>query len=249
MRRIRLVLEYDGTDFAGYQAQGKGERTVQATLEEALGQISGHPVIAHGAGRTDSGVHARGQVVHFDLSGRIPTDRIVTALNGNLPRDIAVRSASEVTQDFHARFSAKQRTYAYLLWREPSRSALWGRYTWWEPANLDIREMRDAASLLVGIRDFGAFANAGGDPGSTLVRHVKRLEVRPMPGGSILAIRVTANAFLRSMVRNLVGALVSVGKRELTPQELEEIAGHGRREQNPCATAPPQGLCLMRVDY
>jgi tRNA pseudouridine38-40 synthase len=248
-RRIKLVLEYDGTCFSGFQIQGKGERTVQGTLEAALARIAGHDVTVVGAGRTDSGVHARGQVAHADLMGRIPTERIAGALNGILPSDLSVRAASEAEPGFHARFSARQRTYIYLIWNAPYRSAVWGRFTTWEETPLDIGAMQAAAGLLVGARDFAAFANAGGDPGSTMVRDVRRFDVRMLGAGPIVAIRVTANAFLRSMVRNLAGMLISVGRLELTVAEAAGIAAMGNREQNPSATAPAQGLCLVRVDY
>jgi len=248
-RRIKLVLEYDGTDFAGFQIQGKGERTVQGILEAALASIAGHDVTVVVAGRTDSGVHARGQVAHVDLMGRIPTERIAGALNSRLPADLSVRSASEVDPSFHARFSAKQRTYVYLIWNAPYRSAVWGRFTTWEGKPLDIGAMREAAGLLIGSRDFGAFANAGGDPGSTTVRDVRRVDVRLIGSGPIVAIRVTANGFLRSMVRNLAGVLISVGRRDTTVARVAQIIATGNREQNPCATAPAQGLCLMRVEY
>jgi tRNA pseudouridine38-40 synthase len=170
-------------------------------------------------------------------------------LNGILPRDVAVRRADEVASDFHSRFSAKSRTYVYLLWREPARSALWGRFATWESAPLNLEAMQEAASCLIGTRDFGSFANAGGDPGSTLVREVKRLEVVEIEGRSLMAVRITANAFLRSMVRNVVGMLVCVGKGDLAPSGVPAIAASGRRELNPCPTAPPQGLCLLRVEY
>lgn len=248
-RRIKLVLEYDGTDFAGFQVQAQGERTVQATLEAAISRVAGVETTVVGAGRTDSGVHARGQVVHFDLAGRIPTDRIARALNGLLPADISVRSACEVGERFHARFSARQRRYVYLIWNAPVRSAIWGRYAAWEDSPLDIAAMRTAAAGLIGSRDFAAFANAGGDPGSTTVRDLRRLDVRRIGACPIIAVGVTANAFLRSMVRNLAGALMAVGRRELGLGDVLSIAESARREENPCATAPARGLCLLRVDY
>src|SRR5579862_7341972 len=161
MRNIKLTLEYDGTDFAGFQTQGQGERTVQSTLERTLLELTGRetPVVA--AGRTDAGVHARGQVVNFRTEWAIPIDRVTVALNGVLPNDMAAQKAEEVPEDFHARFSAKQRTYVYLIWTASERSALWGRFALHEPRSLDIVGMRQAASCLIGARDFGAFANAG----------------------------------------------------------------------------------------
>lgn len=249
MRNFKLILEYDGTDFAGFQTQGQGERTVQSTLERAVLELTGEktPVIA--AGRTDAGVHARGQVVNFRTDWAIPVDRVAVAMNGILPRDIAVQRADEVPEEFHARFSAKQRTYVYLVWTAPERSALWGRFALHEPRDLDLEAARKAAGCLIGSRDFGAFANAGGEPGSTLTRDLRRLEIRSVKPGALIAVVVTANAFLRSMVRNLVGALLTVGRGEMTIDELAAIAETKDRTSNPCPTAPAHGLCLLRVDY
>jgi tRNA pseudouridine38-40 synthase len=249
MRNIKLTLEYDGTDFAGFQTQGKGERTVQETLESAVADLTGEAAGVLAAGRTDAGVHARGQVVNFRTGSRIPIERVPVALNGLLPRDIAVWRAEEVPLDFHARFCAKERTYIYLIWRAPNRSALWGRYSMHEPRPLDLVKIREAAGLLVGSRDFGAFANSGGEPGSTLVRDLHRLDVRIIKSGRLIAIVASANAFLRAMVRNIVGALLAVGRQEVTVEELAEVARVSDRIGNPCPTAPAQGLCLLRVEY
>lgn len=249
MRNIKLILEYDGTDFAGFQTQGQGERTVQTTLERSIEELAGEKTSVIAAGRTDAGVHAHGQVVNFRTQWGIPVERIAIALNGALPRDIAVRSASEVDDSFHARFSARQRTYLYLVWTEAERSALWGRFALHEPRPLDLAAMRSAACKLIGARDFAAFANAGGEPGSTTVRDLRRLDIRVVKPGKMMAVGVTSNAFLRSMVRNLVGGLLSVGRGEVTADNLEEIAKTADRTRNPCPTAPAHGLCLLRVDY
>ena len=249
MRNVKLTLEYDGTDFAGFQTQGQGERTVQTALERAIAQIIGQQTSVIAAGRTDAGVHARGQVVNFRTEGAIPTDRIAVALNGILPRDISIKRAEEVPEDFHARFSALQRTYVYLIWIEAQRSALWGRYSLHEPRPLDLAAMWEAARRLVGTYDFAAFANAGGEPGSTTVRDLRRLDVRLVKPGTLVTVTATANAFLRSMVRNLVGALLAIGRGEMEIEDLARIARSGDRTSNPAPTAPPHGLCLMRVDY
>lgn len=248
-RKIKLTVEYDGTDFAGFQVQSQGERTVQSVLEQAVAQIADAPVTIRAAGRTDSGVHARGQVVDFDLDGRIPTERIATALNGILPADLSVRRAEEVDADFHARFSARLRTYVYLIWRSEQRSAIWGRYALWVPEELDVDVMRRAAGSMVGSRDFAAYANAGGDPGSTTVRDLVRFDVRRLKGGPLIAVTLSANGFLRSMVRNLMGALLAVGRKSEPEGRLLEVAETLDRALNPFATAPPHGLCLLRVDY
>jgi tRNA pseudouridine38-40 synthase len=249
MRRIKLTVEYDGTDFAGFQTQAPGTRTVQESLTKAISQITSGKVIVHGAGRTDSGVHALGQVAHFETASVLPVERIERGLNALLPRDVSVREACEVDGDFHARFSAKRRTYLYLTLNRSARSAIWDRYSLHEPAALNADAMRQAARSLVGTHDFRAFANAGGEPGSTTVRRLERLSVRRARGGESIVIVAAANAFLRSMVRNLVGALLDVGRGSIGPDEPAVFLVKRDRTQNPCATAPPRGLCLYRIDY
>jgi tRNA pseudouridine38-40 synthase len=247
--RLKLVIEYDGTEFAGFQLQGKGERTVQGVLEQTLKRLSGDPIVIHGAGRTDSGVHALGQVVHFDTSWKMPVDRMARVLNGALPNDLSVRSSMEVGADFHSRFSAKQRTYCYLIWTKPQRSAIWCRYALHEGRLLDIDAMRTAALALKGSRDFVSFASAGGSSRNGTVREVRTFSVRDIAGGRFILFRITANGFLRSMVRNLIGGLRSVGLGEISPRDLTNIADRADRSLNPCAAVAPNGLCLWRVDY
>ena len=248
MRRLKLIVEYDGTDFRGYQVQGKGERTVQSVLAEAVSTlVPREDIVLHGAGRTDVGVHALGQVVSFETGSTLPIDRWAIALNSLLPRDMAVARAEEASPDFHARFSARQRTYGYLIWTRRTRSAIWGRYSLHCRRPLDVALMRQAAAPLIGAHDFASFARAGGNPGRTTTRDLYKLSVRRMRNG--LLVRVTANGFLRSMVRNLVGGLIAVGGGELEPTVLEEILLRCDRALNPIPPAAPQGLCLLRVDY
>ncbi len=248
MRRLKLAVEYDGTDFQGYQTQGQGERTVQSVLGRAVSTlVPREEIILHGAGRTDVGVHALGQVVSFETESALPTERWPIALNSLLPRDIAVARVEEAAPDFHARFSARRRTYGYLIWTRRTRSAIWGRYSLHCRRPLDVALMRQAAFPLVGAHDFASFARAGGNPGRTTTRDLYKLSVRPMRNG--LLVTVTANGFLRSMVRNLVGGLVTVGAGDLPPVALEEILALRDRARNPIPPAAPQGLCLLRVDY
>ena len=248
MRRLKLTVEYDGTDFRGYQVQGKGERTVQSVLGEAVSTLlPREEVILHGAGRTDVGVHALGQVVSFETESALPIERWAIALNSMLPPDLAVAQAEEAVPDFHARFSARQRTYGYLIWTRRTRSALWGRYSLHYRRPLDVGLMRQAAAALVGTHDFASFARAGGNPGRTTTRDLRRLSVRQMRNGFL--VTVTATGFLRSMVRNIVGGLVTVGAGDLPPVALEEILAFRDRALNPIPPAMPQGLCLLRVDY
>ncbi len=248
MHRLKLTVEYDGTDFRGFQTQGKGERTVQSVLEQAVSTlVPREEIILHGAGRTDVGVHALGQVVSFETESALPIERWAIALNSLLPRDIAVARVEEAAPDFHARFSARARTYGYLIWTRRTRSAIWGRYSLHCRRPLDIALMRQAAAPLVGAHDFASFARAGGNPGRTTTRDLQRLSIRPLRNG--LLVSVMANGFLRSMVRNLVGGLVAVGAGDLAPAALEEILARRDRARNPIPPAVPQGLCLLRVDY
>jgi len=248
LRTLKLTVEYDGTDFAGYQKQGQGERTVQSVLEDAVRRlIPESDVVLSAAGRTDANVHALGQVVSFQTESRLPIERWAIALNSLLPDDLAIVQAEEAADGFHARFSARSRTYAYLIWTRRTRSALWGRYSLHIRRPLDIDLMREAAQSLVGVHDFAAYARSG-DPGPTTVRNLQRLSVRPLSDGKIVVV-AQASGFLRSMVRNLVGVLVSIGAGDRPPEVAGEILATRDRTQNPCAPAAPQGLCLWKVNY
>ncbi len=248
MRTLKLTVEYDGTEFSGYQRQGQGERTVQSVLEETLKRlVPREDITLYGAGRTDIGVHALGQVVSFQTESSLPLERWAIALNSLLPPDVAIAKAEEAAPEFHARFSAKQRTYGYLIWTRRTRSAIWGRYSLHYRGDLDVDLMRQAAQPLVGVHDFAAFARYGGNPGRTTVRDLRRLSVRRVPNG--LLVTATANGFLRTMVRNLVGGLIAVGSGKAQIETLEEILVTRDRVRNPIAPAAPQGLCLLRVDY
>ncbi len=248
MCTLKLTVEYDGTEFSGFQRQGQGERTVQSVLEEALARLSPREEITlHGAGRTDIGVHALGQVVSFVTESRLPLERWAIALNSLLPPDVAIAKAEEAEEGFHARFSARQRTYGYLIWTRHTRSALWGRYSLHYRGDLDIDLMRRAAQPLVGNHDFAAYARQGGNPGRTTVRDLHRLSVRRTANG--LLVTATANGFLRTMVRNLVGGLVAVGSGKASVETLEEILATRDRVKNPIPPAVPQGLFLRRVSY
>lgn len=203
--------------------------------------------MVNAAGRTDTGVHALGQVVSFETTNGLPLERWAIALNSLLPRDLAVAKAEEAPPGFHARFAARRRTYGYLIWTRRTRSAIWNRYSLHWRRALDVDAMRGGARLLVGTHDFAAFARAGGNPGKTTVRDLERLSVRRVSGG--LLVTATASGFLRSMVRNLVGALLAVGAGDLPPAALTDILESRDRSRNPVPPAAPHGLCLMRVDY
>ena len=248
VRILKLTVEYDGTDFCGYQAQGKGERTVQSVLAEALATLSPRETLTlFGAGRTDTGVHALGQVVSFQTESGLPIDRWAIALNSLLPPDISIARAEEAPEGFHARFSARQRHYRYFIWTRRTRSAVWGRYSLHYRRPLEIEAMREAAKLLIGTHDFASYARGGGNPGMTTVRDLRRLSVHRFSSG--LLISATATGFLRTMVRNLAGALITVGAGDLPPEALTEILNLRDRSRNPIPPAAPHGLCLLRVDY
>ncbi len=244
MRTFKVTLEYDGTDFAGYQYQ-VGLRTVQGELENALGKVLGRSVRCSVAGRTDAGVHALGQVVAFRADTSIPLDRMCAALNSVLPKDMAAVRAEAVGADFHPRFSAKWRTYLYLILNRREPSALWRRYSYHVPGRLDVAAMQRGASYLEGVHDFTSWANDLNEAGSP-VRHMRRCKVRRH--GEFVVVLVQANALLKGMVRNIVGTLVEVGAGKRDADEIPAITAAKRRSSaGPCA--PAQGLCLLRVEY
>ncbi|MDX1931398.1 MAG: tRNA pseudouridine(38-40) synthase TruA [Capsulimonadales bacterium] len=245
MQRVRLTLEYDGTEFAGFQLQGKGERTVQGVLETAIERLSGVPTRLHGAGRTDAGVHAWGQVAHFDTEWTIPESRIAAALNSVLPSDLSVRDGRRAEPGFHARYDATARVYRYTVLNRVNPSALLTRYAWHVREPLDPAAMRAAAGELTGTYDFAAFGTPDA-PGKSTVRRVDRLSVTPRK--DCLLITVRGNAFLRQMVRAFVGTLVQAGSGRITPEWVRSLRESGDRARCP-GIAPPHGLCLVKVEY
>ena len=245
MRRFRLTVEYDGTDYAGFQWQPSPLRTVQAELETAIAKVSGVTMRVHGAGRTDTGVHALGQVVHFDTDWAIPVERIAFAINGELPRDIVVRNAKIVDTSFHARFSATSRTYRYTLWKGEQRSAIFDRFAWHIRLPLDTPAMRRAAAELTGTHDYATFGLPD-EPGKSTLRHMDGWEFDERD--RFLHLTVRGNAFLRSQVRAFIGTLVSVGLGKLNIADVVRI--RDSRDRVFCPTiAPARGLTLLRVRY
>ncbi|MEY2343092.1 tRNA pseudouridine(38-40) synthase TruA [Acidithiobacillus sp. IBUN Pt1247-S3] len=243
-QRWALGVEYDGSGFAGWQLQD-GPRTVQGVLEGALAAIAGHPIRVSVAGRTDAGVHALCQVLHFDSSVVRPEIAWVRGSNRFLPREIAVRWAKPVPQDFHARFSATGRSYRYLILNRQERPALAAGRVTWVPQPLDHRAMQEASSLLLGTHDFSAF-RASACQAKSPVRSLRRLDLERRD--DLLIATVEANAFLHHMVRNLIGTLLFVGRGERPPGWVAEVlASCDRRLAG--ATAPADGLYFHSVSY
>lgn len=246
MPRIRLTVAYVGTRYQGWQIQAAGA-TIQGAIEDRLARICGEPVRLHGSGRTDSGVHALGQVAHFDAPESNKDVPWGKALNSMLPDDIAILDAIEVPLDFHARFSVRSKRYAYTLWTEP-RFTLPQRAPFvWAVRGLDFEAMDQAAETLVGTHDFAAFQNAGTEIKGT-VRTLEPILRAPGTHSAEWVFRFQANGFLKQMVRNLMGLLVEVGRGGLRPADVRDILEGLDRRKAP-ATAPAQGLTLEEVIY
>jgi tRNA pseudouridine38-40 synthase len=242
--RLALGIEYDGGDFFGWQKLGHGP-SVQAAVESALGFVADAPVVVQCAGRTDSGVHARCQVVHFDTDALRPMRGWVLGANSRLPQSISVRWAVEVEADFHARFAARARRYRYRIVDRAIRPALSRQYLAWERLPLDALAMHRAAQALIGEHDFSAF-RAAQCQAAHAVRDMQRIDVRR--DGEEVVIDVRANAFLHHMVRNIVGSLLEVGRGERPESWLGELL-QGRDRSVAGDTAPSQGLCFLGPLY
>ncbi len=243
VRKLMAVVEYDGTAYAGFQIQ-KNKRTIQGEIERALAKVTQEEIRIVGAGRTDAGVHARGQVIAFRTAWRRSLEELQRALNAVLPRDIAVRELAPAAEDFHPRFSAVSREYRYTIWNAPVRSPLVARFAYHFPWPLDVAAMNEAASALVGTHDFASFGRP--PKGENTVRTVYRAQCTRE--GSFVYFDIVANAFLQRMVRSIVGTLLEVGTGKLSSSDFREIleAADRRRAAPP---APAHGLCLMKVNY
>ena len=242
--RLVLGIEYDGAAFSGWQSQIRA-RTVQGTLEQAVSEVADHPVSLVCAGRTDAGVHAAEQIVHFDTGQQRPERAWTLGVNSNLPGDVNVVWVREAPTGFHARFSARARSYRFWIFNSPLRSALLRHRAWWVRRPLDVSPMQQAAACLLGEHDFSAF-RAAECQAKSAVRTVSAISVARE--GSLLRVDITANAFLHHMVRNIVGTLVVVGRGDADVDWFERVLrGADRRDAG--ATAAACGLCLRRVDY
>jgi tRNA pseudouridine38-40 synthase len=241
---IKVVLEYDGSGFAGWQQQAHG-RTVEAELKQALRQITGKDHTVYAAGRTDAGAHAEGQVVNFHTDGRIAPQRLVAALNAKLPDDVAALSAEVVPDDFHARYSARWRRYRYRYLDRPSRPALERGRCWQVRGPLDVDAMSAAAKALTGKHDWTSYCSAS-EPAAARVREMRSAKVSRR--GQFVELELVAEGFLRGLARSIAGALAEVGRGQQPPEWVGKVLEARDRRQAP-RTAPAGGLTLMEVIY
>ncbi|MGE0082203.1 MAG: tRNA pseudouridine(38-40) synthase TruA [Thiohalomonadaceae bacterium] len=243
--RIALGIEYDGSGFSGYQAQAHGVRTVQDALEAAIAKVAAQPVTTACAGRTDAGVHACGQVVHFDTTAERSERAWVYGINANLPKDVCVLWARPVPDDFHARFSAERRAYRYVIFSRPVRPTFLAYRVTWDYRELDAGRMAEAARHLVGEHDFSSY-RAVACQAKSPVRTLYRLDVQRH--GPYIVLEAEANGFLHHMVRNIAGVLSTIGAGERAPDWAREVL-EARDRALGGITAPPYGLYLTEVGY
>lgn len=246
----KLLIQYDGTDFHGWQVQ-ENDRTIQGELERVIGMLEDAPVAVIGSGRTDAGVHAEGQVANISVNRSFTPDKLRAAINGNLWRDIRIMKVEKAPDDFHARFSAKKKTYLYRIVNAPVMSPFWRRFAHHEHRPLDVASMTDASRFLLGEHDWTAFASAQSD-GESRVRTVfdctvdSRWDSRA--SANVIELQISGNGFLRYMVRSIVGTLLEVGRGEKDSDTIQTAIVTGDRSLAG-KTAPAHGLTLMRVDY
>ena len=246
----KLLLQYDGTEFHGWQIQDE-LRTVQGELTGALSLIDGRSVNVHGSGRTDAGVHAEGQVASVEIQREISAEKLRAAINANVGRDVRVLKVETAADDFHARYSALEKTYIYRIVNGPVVSPFWWRYAHHDARRLDLDTMKRGAELLLGKHDWTAFSAAQSDV-EDRVRTITRLEILPRVDerlrGSLIEIRVAADGFLRYMVRAIAGTLLALGRGELDLDAVGDAIENGNRP-TAAVTAPAHGLTLLSVRY
>jgi tRNA pseudouridine38-40 synthase len=245
MRNIRLVIEYDGTNYHGWQIQPNAT-SIQETIEDRLQKITQEEIRLIAAGRTDAGVHAVEQVANFSTNSQLDINNIQRGLNSLLPPDIAIKQISEAEQDFHSRYSAKSKIYRYVILNRRFPSPLYRNFSWFIPFKLDIKEMKSAVQCLIGEHDFSSF-KASGCNSHNPIRELYGISLDKDPKGFII-FEIEANAFLKQMVRNIVGTMVDVGKGKIGVSEFEEIL-RAKDRKKAGITAPPQGLFLVKIKY
>jgi tRNA pseudouridine38-40 synthase len=250
MRNLKIVLAYDGSDFAGWQVQPDCA-TIQGTLASAIGRVTGEKVLPQGSGRTDAGVHALGQVATCALASPIPAENLLKALNDLLPASIRVFEVSEVTPEFHARKSARAKTYRYRIYRSAICPPFLARYVWHHPYPLDEKAVQQASTLVIGEHDFTSFAAVDPERGKEEdgVSNVRSISVSGWErDGEELIYTVRGSGFLHHMVRNLVGTFILAGKGSLRPEDITGIL-EARDRSAAGATAPASGLYLVSLEY
>jgi tRNA pseudouridine38-40 synthase len=245
MRNIRLLIEYDGTNYRGWQVQPKGS-TIQGMIEDKLALLTGEPVHLIGSGRTDAGAHAFGQVAHFRTKSKMDVRTFQRALNSLLPPDILIQKVKEVEEGFHARNQSKSKVYEYRILNRNLRSVFHRGYAWHIPQRLDLEEVKKAARNLIGEHDFSSFRSTG-TPTRTAVRRVIRAEWKRGRGG-LIRFEIEANGFLKQMVRAVVGTLVEVGRGKISAEEFRKII-ESKDRKKAGSTAPAHGLFLKEVKY
>ncbi|MFW2489459.1 tRNA pseudouridine(38-40) synthase TruA [Clostridium chromiireducens] len=244
MRNIKLIIEFDGSDFCGWQRQPKG-RTVQKVIETAIFKATGEEIMINGSSRTDAGVHAREMVANFITNSTIPGDKFREALNTRLPEDVSIIKSEEVDENFHARYSSKGKTYSYTIVNRYERLSLGHQYLYHYRYNLNIDEMKKACQYFMGSHDFRAFMSPGSSI-KTTVRNIKELYIEQK--GDRIKIFITADGFLYNMVRIIVGTLLKIGNGKLKAEEIEKIIIEGNRKRAGMCV-PPNGLVLEKVFY
>ncbi|MFW6284042.1 MAG: tRNA pseudouridine(38-40) synthase TruA [Desulfosalsimonas sp.] len=246
MQTFKLIVEYDGTDFNGWQIQKTG-RTIQGQIEKALFTMTRQPVRVTGSGRTDAGVHALGQTAHFRCQTRLTAGAFFSGLNSLLPQDIVIRSCTRESEAFHARYDVCQKTYRYYILNRPLAPAIGRQYAWHIAKPLDVEAMIRAAGQIKGTHDFAAFENTG-SPRSHSIRTVSAARFIADAKDPQIIFEITADGFLRYMVRNILGTLVETGLGRMAPEQITAVLDSRDRGQAG-ATAPARGLFLMHVEY
>ncbi len=243
-RTVKLLIGFEGTHYEGWQSQ-KTSKTLQELFEKNLSRILKEKTNVISSSRTDSGVHAEGLVAHFSTQNTLPDKKIKDALNFYLPKDVVVFSAKTVSNDFHARYSAKSKVYVYEIWNAPTRPLFEAPFVLWFPHRLNLLRMKKAARHFIGRHDFSAFRDRG-EKEKSAVREVRRLRIRK--NKSMVQIEIEADGFLRHMVRIIVGTLIEAGRKKISPEAIPQmIRSKNRTQTGP--TAKPHGLTLLKVKY
>lgn len=244
MKRFKMIVAYDGTNYHGFARQNEAI-TVQGTIEKAIKKITQEEVVSLGAGRTDAGVHAKGQCVTFDSETKIPAERLIKAINSQLPPDIVIQELSEVDGDFHPRFGAKRKTYRYQIWCGKLPDPFTYRYALHYPYPVNEKIMQEAANYMIGEHDFACFCASGSQVKDT-VRKIYSIDVKR--DGDMISVDVCGNGFLYNMVRIIIGTLLYVNEGKLSTTEISEIIrGKDRKKSGPTVT--PQGLTMLSIVY